>query len=250
MLEAFEKQAYLVVAIGTDIGKTFLVENICRFLPNVRAIKPIASGFCDDDLESDSAKILKALSLKNSIENINQITPWRFKEAVSPHFAAQNLGQEIDFLEVVKFCQQKILEAKQDNKKIFIEAAGGIMTPINNNKTFLDLAIELQVPVLLVSANYLGSISHTLSAVKVLDLSGVIVEKIIINDNSPKFSDAQNNSPLSLRDTETRHESRPALRGSSSPMSIGHTGNNISQTIKNFTNKKVLLMSDFFSNFS
>ncbi len=212
-----KKQAYFIAAVGTDIGKTFLVENLCRFLPNSSAIKPIASGFCDDDSKSDSAKILQALCLENSLKNIDQITPWRFVEAASPHFAAEKCGAEINFLEVVKFCREKISEAQNDNKFLFIEAAGGVMTPINNNKTFLDLAVELQIPTLLVSANYLGAISHTLSAVKVLDLAGAKLEKIIINENSPLF-EVQKNS--------------------------------IIETIKNFTLKEVVSMDDFINGIS
>jgi dethiobiotin synthetase len=213
----FKKRAYFIAAVGTDIGKTFLVENLCRNLPDVLAIKPIASGFCDNDFGSDSAKILQALNLEISQENINKITPWRFAEAVSPHFAAEKSGAKINFLEVVKFCREKILEAEKNNKFLFIEAAGGVMTPINDNKTFLDLAVELQIPTLLVSANYLGAISHTLSAVKALDLSGVMVEKIIINENSPLFKTQENS---------------------------------IIETIKNFTLKDVVLLSDFFKKFS
>jgi dethiobiotin synthetase len=175
---------YFVAAIGTDIGKTFLVENLCKNLPNAMAIKPIASGFCDDDKNSDSAKILKSLSLENSLKNINSISPWRFQDAVSPHFAADIIGKKIDFSEVVKFCLQKITEAKNSDRFLFIEAAGGVMTPINYQKTFLDLAKELEVPVLLVSANYLGSISHTLCAVEAMKMRGIKLEKIILNDGA------------------------------------------------------------------
>jgi dethiobiotin synthetase len=81
---------------------------------------------------------------------------------------------------VRNFCQKKILEAGK--KTLLIEAAGGVMTPINNQKTFLDLATELKIPVLLVTGNYLGAISHTLSAVEVLRGKGVVIERIIVNE--------------------------------------------------------------------
>lgn len=178
-------KVYFVAGIGTDIGKTFLVENLCRILPNAMAIKPIASGFIDGDENSDSAKILSALGQKNSLENINAITPWRFSEALSPHFAAEIFGAKIDFAEVTNFCQQKILEAKNSDRFLLIEAAGGVMTPINNEKTFLDLVAELKIPLLLVSANYLGAISHTLCAVEALKARGVEVAKIIVNETLP-----------------------------------------------------------------
>ena len=56
------------------------------------------------------------------------------------------------------------------------------MTPINNQKTFLDLSAELKIPVLLVAGNYLGAISHTLSAVEALKSKGVVVKRIIVNE--------------------------------------------------------------------
>ena len=189
------QKVYFVAAIGTDIGKTFLVENLCRILPNATAIKPIASGFREGDENSDSAKILSALSLANSAENLNSITPWRFAEPVSPHFAGK-----INFDEVIDFCQKKISQAKGANKILFIEAAGGVMTPINYEKTFLDVAAELKISVLLVSANYLGAISHTLCAVEVLKARGVVVEKIILNDELPTAVKATKELVQTLKD--------------------------------------------------
>jgi dethiobiotin synthetase len=191
-----KEKIYFIVGIGTDIGKTFLVENLCRNFPSAMAIKPIISGFKDDDENSDSAKILSVInnsqiSLKSPFERLrmtsklDDVSPWRFEEAVSPHFAAKNSGTEINFSDVKNFCQEKISLAKTNNQFLFIEAAGGVMTPINDEKTFLDLAAELKIPTLLVSANYLGSISHTLCAVTALKSRNVAIEKIIINEDLP-----------------------------------------------------------------
>lgn len=180
---------YFIAGIGTDIGKTFLVEKLCRILRGkkiaVKAVKPVASGFDISDPNSDSAKILVALGREISKNNLDEITPWQFFEAIAPHLAAEKLGQKIDFSEVKKFCQEEILAAKNHDQFLFIEAAGGVMTPLNEEKTFLDLAAELEIPVLLVSANYLGSISHTLCAVEALKSKKVRIEKIIINEQSP-----------------------------------------------------------------
>ena len=197
-----KEKIYFIVGIGTDIGKTFLVENLCEKLKDSSAIKPIASGFSDDDKESDSAKILKALRVENSLESINAITPWRFKDAISPHFAAKNASQEIDLLQVKTFCLQKISQAKKDDNFLFIEAAGGVMTPINKHKTFLDLAVELNIPTLLVSANYLGSISHTLCAYNALSSKSVNVEAIIINQDLPALDEsAIQNEKMAIEET-------------------------------------------------
>jgi dethiobiotin synthetase len=201
-----KEKIYLIVGIGTDIGKTFLVENLCRNFPGAMVIKPIVSGFKDDDENSDSIRLLNSTKqIPKQVQDddegkiyqkichpelvlgsiLNSISPWRFTEAVSPHFAAKNSGTEINFFDVKNFCQEKISLAKSNNQFLFIEAAGGVMTPINDKKTFLDLAAELKIPTLLVSANYLGSISHTLCAVAALKSRDVAIEKIIINEDLP-----------------------------------------------------------------
>jgi dethiobiotin synthetase len=167
---------YLILGTGTDIGKSFLVENLCRILPEVTAIKPVCTGFLYSDKNSDPTRILTALNLEISEANLNEISPWRFAEPCSPHF----LDEQIDFFAIRNFCQKKILETGK--KTLLIEAAGGVMTPINNQKTFLDLATELKIPVLLVAGNYLGAISHTLSAVEALKSKGVVVKRIIVNE--------------------------------------------------------------------
>ena len=82
----------------------------------------------------------------------------------------------------------KVSEAIKLDQFLFIEAAGGVMTPITNDKTFLNLISKLQVEVLLVSANYLGSISHSLCAVEALKSKGILPEIILVNEY-PEFSD-------------------------------------------------------------
>lgn len=193
---------YFVTGIATDIGKTFLVENLCRNLRRkkiaVNAIKPIASGFLDQDENSDSAKILAALGLEFSKKNLDLVTPWRFAQSCSPHHAAKIEGKEINFLELKSFCEKKILEAKNSQEVLLIEAAGGVMTPINDEKTFLDLAAELQIPTLLISANYLGAISHTLCALQALKSKKIRLEKIIVNENLLSF---QKDSLMEITET-------------------------------------------------
>ncbi len=187
-----KSKSYLILGIGTDVGKTYFLTKICQKLIQnkftIKAIKPIASGFQDNDKNSDSARILAALNLEFSKENIAKISPWRFSEAASPHFAAQNQKQEINFDEVLRFCRAEIIEAEKNDNFLFIESAGGVMTPINFNKTFLDLAKDLKIPVLLVANNYLGAISHSLSALSALRNAKINIVAMVLNE----FGDFQN----------------------------------------------------------
>jgi dethiobiotin synthetase len=171
-----KKNSYLILGIGTDIGKTFLVENLCQKFSGSTAIKPIASGCVDADKNSDPAKILAAIGEKITKKNLDEIAPWRFAKPISPHLAGK-----INFAEVVKFCRKKIAAAKKQKQFLFIESAGGVMTPISAKKTFLDLAVALKIPTILVSSNYVGSINHTLCALEALKSKKLKPEKIILN---------------------------------------------------------------------
>ena len=174
----FNKKACFVFAIGTDIGKTHIIQQIIKEIISkniaINAIKPIASGFLFEDKNSDSAKILESLGFEVSRENIENITPYHFADAVSPNIAAKKNNFKIVFNDLVIFC-------KSNNQILLIEGAGGVMTPINEDKNFLDLAKALKIPIILITSNYLGSISHTLTALKAIDFYGIKVAGVILN---------------------------------------------------------------------
>ncbi|MFM8186193.1 MAG: dethiobiotin synthase [Alphaproteobacteria bacterium] len=168
---------YLILGIGTNIGKTFLVENICRNFPNFLAIKPLISGF-EDPKNSDSGKILQSLNLEINKKNLDEISPWRFEKAVSPNFVSN-----IDLVEIINFCRKKIEYCRVNNLSLLIEGVGGVMSPINRKNNFLDIAKILTLPIILVSSNYLGAISHTLCAIKAMECQNLKIAKIIVNEH-------------------------------------------------------------------
>ncbi len=176
---------YLIASTGTDLGKTYFISEICKYLLknniSCEAIKPVASGFVDGDLASDSAKILQSLNQNISSKNIDKITPWRFEQPLAPSVAAKMAKKNINFIELVEFCQKNIKRSQKNDNFLFIETAGGIMTPINEKYNFLDLAEALEIPVLLIVGNYLGTISHTLTAIEALKARRIQLAKLIIN---------------------------------------------------------------------
>lgn len=165
----------IILGIGTDIGKTFLVENLCQKYSFFYAIKPIISGFKIDE-NSDSARILKALNLPINQNNLDLISPWRYEKPVAPNFI-----DNIDFEEVIDFCKKAIEKCSQINQKILIEGIGGVMSPLNPCKNFLDIANRLHLPIILVCTNYLGSISHTLSSIKAIEAFNLTIDCILLN---------------------------------------------------------------------
>ena len=158
--------AIFITATGTDVGKTFVAASLIRHLRRmghqVEAIKPIVSGYDPAQAaSSDPGILLAALDLPFSPEEVDRTSPWRFRAAVSPDLAAQREGRSIDIDEVVAFCQRAV-ERRRDI--LLIEGVGGIMVPLDDHRTILDVMMALRLPLILVTGSYLGTISHTLTA--------------------------------------------------------------------------------------
>jgi dethiobiotin synthetase len=162
--------AIFITGTGTEVGKTFVAASLIRHLRqmgrSVEAIKPVVSGFdADEAAASDSGILLKALGFPATLPNIERISPWRFRAALSPDVAARQEDRRIDVDEVVAFCQSAI---DQRQEILLIEGVGGIMVPLDEQRTVLDVMMALQLPLILVAGSYLGTISHTLTALDAL----------------------------------------------------------------------------------
>jgi dethiobiotin synthetase len=174
-----------ITATGTDIGKTFVTAGLIHALRagghKVSALKPIVSGFNESDPSgSDPALLLEALGRPVSMPELDPISPWRFKLPLSPDMAARKEGRKIDFDKVVSYCRAAI--AASDGI-VLIEGVGGMMVPLDQRFTVLDLMQSLALPVILVAGTYLGAISHLLSAVDVLKRYNLCPGTIVINES-------------------------------------------------------------------
>ena len=156
---------YFITGIGTNIGKT-VVSAILTEALEADYWKPIQAG----DLEnSDSLKVKELIS--NSTSKIHTES-YRLSHAMSPHAAAKLDNITIDL--------DKITLPKTQNNLI-IEGAGGLMVPVNDKDLIIDLIKKLNVEVILVSQNYLGSINHTLLSLESLKVRKLKVKGIIFN---------------------------------------------------------------------
>ena len=178
---------YFITGTGTDIGKTFILCELCKALQsqgkNVHAIKPVMSGV-DDIQHSDAAHILKSVNIKPTQDNIDKISPWQFNAALAPNMAAKRENRQLDFDEIYRFCQQeRYRNVGYDN--FFIEGVGGVMSPLTDTSTNIDLIESLAIPAILIAGVYLGTISHTLTAVESLLKRNIKIKIIILNALEP-----------------------------------------------------------------
>jgi dethiobiotin synthetase len=175
-----------VTGTGTDVGKTFVTAALVRHLRSTGkvtdAFKPVASGLDPADLAgSDPAVLLASLGRGVTSDEVARIAPWRFAAPLSPDLAARAEGRAIDFNALVEFSR----DAAYGRGTVFIEGVGGIMVPLDQTHTVLDWMSALRIPVLLVAGSYLGTISHTLTALHVLaqrnlEIAGVVVSESMV----------------------------------------------------------------------
>lgn len=160
---AFPKQIF-VTGIGTEVGKTVLSAVLVQAL-QADYWKPIQAG---DLHNSDSHKVQKwakdAGVIHQEIHRLN--TP------MSPHAAAEIDGIMINL--------EDFTIPKTDNYLV-AEGAGGLYVPINEQECLIDLLVEMNIPIVLVSKNYLGSINHTLLSINVLKNKGLNMLGVLFN---------------------------------------------------------------------
>jgi dethiobiotin synthetase len=184
--------ALFIAGTGTDIGKTYVTAALLRAISKpVRALKPVVSGFDEAaPAGSDSALLLQAMGLAVTADALDRISPWRYAAPLAPNQAAALEGRRIDAEAVIAFCRAGI--AAGGEALTFVESAGGIMSPLDDALTMLDLAQALRAPVLLVAGSYLGTISHTLTAAEVIRSAGLGLQAIVVNESEqgPSLEDA------------------------------------------------------------
>jgi dethiobiotin synthetase len=176
--------AIFVTATGTDVGKTFVMAGLIRHLRAagrpVEAIKPIVSGFDPAALQaSDPGVLLAALGRPVTIEEIERIAPWRFTAPLSPDLAAAREGRAIGFDELLDFSRRPA----KTGSILLIEGVGGVMVPLDNKHTVLDWMKALHIPVLVVTGSYLGTISHTLTALHVLAQRNLDIAAVVVSES-------------------------------------------------------------------
>ena len=138
-----------VTAIGTDCGKTHVSAAILRYLNDAGrpalALKPVMSGFSADQLEaSDAGRLLLAMGSPVNADTVSDIC-WRsFIEPLAPNVAARRAGIALDYADMLAFLRERMAREKG---LVLVEGAGGVMSPLTDTHTNIDLAADLGLPV-------------------------------------------------------------------------------------------------------
>ena len=155
-----------VTGTDTGVGKTLCAAGILALYRqqgfSTIAMKPVASG-CEqtqDGLRNEDALLL--MQHMTEAADYNEVNPYAFLPPMAPHLAAAKNNQQIE--SEALHAQAEALARRAD--RIVIEGAGGWLAPLNEQQTFADLAIQFDLPVVLVVGIRLGCLNHALLTIE------------------------------------------------------------------------------------
>ena len=185
--------AYFITGTDTDVGKTYVASALLRHFValgfNAVGMKPVAAG-CElvngDFINDDVAQLMQASNIKAPLTLVN---PYAFTPAIAPHIAANLVGISIS-LSVIS---QAFYSLSQLADRVIVEGAGGFCVPLNPHETSADLAVKLNLPVILVVGMRLGCINHALLTLQSIEARGLVVAGWVANQVNGEMPAYQEN---------------------------------------------------------
>jgi dethiobiotin synthetase len=196
------KPAWFITGTDTEIGKTFIA---CALLHALRkqglqaiGMKPVAAGFNAEGKNEDVERLIAASAYQAPRELIN---PYALRAAVAPHIAAAEEGIHIELPRIVSAFEQ--LQTSAD--AVLVEGVGGFCVPLSSTCDTADLAVVLNLPVILVVGMRLGCLNHAQLTQEAIRARGLKLAGWVANRIDPEMShfnenlralDAYINAPL------------------------------------------------------
>jgi dethiobiotin synthetase len=174
-----------VTGTGTGVGKSVLAAAICAGLverrERVAAFKPAVTGLDEDPGDWGHDHELLA-SVANAGQSPEEVAPYRFGPAASPHLAAELAGVEIDPAEL----QDAARRAGSVAGALVVEGVGGLMVPLAPTYLVRDFAADLGLPIVIAARTGLGTINHTLLTVEAARAAGLRVAGVVMTPWPPR----------------------------------------------------------------
>jgi dethiobiotin synthetase len=182
-----------ITGTSTAVGKTFIAVEIARQLSrrNITVIprKPIESGCVkhgDELIPLDATALREAANYRGPL---SEVCPYRFEPPISPVRAAHLANKMLTTEQLVQICLDG-----SEHGFLLVEGAGGFYSPLAENGLNADLAMALQLPVLLVADDKLGTLSQVLLNVEAMQMRGLQVAGVVINAVTEQQNDYMDNA--------------------------------------------------------
>jgi len=168
-----------VTATDTGVGKTVVAAAICAALAGrgerVAAFKPVVTGVDEepDEWPRDHELLARVATIR---QRPSDVTPLSFGPAVSPHLAAELAGETIEPHELAAAARS----AGEESDALVCEGVGGLLVPLTPGYLVRDLAVELDLPLVIAARPGLGTINHTLLTIEAARAVGLDVAAVVI----------------------------------------------------------------------
>ena len=169
-----------VTGTDTEVGKTILSALLTARLDAIYW-KPIQTGTDGGRVDTDRQTVIRCAEIDES-DTLPET--YIFDPPVSPHLAASQAGMTIDLATIHK-------PRVDGNRTLIMEGAGGVLVPINDHNSMLDLMCQLAEPIVVATRTTLGTINHTLLTVNAVRGAGLTLAGVVmIGDENKNNRDA------------------------------------------------------------
>lgn len=171
-----------VTGTDTGVGKTVVAAAVVAMLRarGVRAagMKPVETGVGEGDADRDAMRLWRAAG---SVDDPRDVGPVLLPEPLAPVLAARRAGRPMD-LAVLDAALERLAARAE---AIVVEGAGGILVPVAPALSYADLFRRWRLDVLIVAANRLGALNHTLLTVAEARRAGLRVRGVVLVEAAP-----------------------------------------------------------------
>lgn len=179
-----KSKGIFIIGIDTEIGKTTIAAGLSNLLfrkgIEIGVMKPFATGIkqYSKDFKSLDTKMLKDAS--GNKDNDNIINPFFYSIPTAPYLAKKilKLNENIDIEEILN----KYKEIENRHDFTIVEGIGGLMVPLSKDFSVADLASIINIPIILITSNRIGSINHIIMTYRLAILYKLKITGIIINN--------------------------------------------------------------------
>jgi len=188
-----------VTGTDTGVGKTLITAGLAYALRvrgiDVGVMKPVETGCPTRDGRLRPTDALALREAAGSRDALDLINPYRFREPLAPMVAAERSRRSIDVGRLL----ERFRRLADRHTVMLVEGAGGLLVPITEKLSFLDLAVRLGLPVLVVIGSKLGALNHARLTVEAVRAAGVPVAGAIVNRATAERSLAATTNLSALR---------------------------------------------------
>lgn len=186
-------RAFLVTGTDTGVGKTWVTASLieagiaCGL--RVAGMKPVAAGcsWVQGRLLSEDVALLKAVSNVDLAPEI--VNPYAFEPAIAPHIAAARASVEIDLAQI----RAAFLAMRAQADVVLVEGVGGFRVPLKEGCDTADMAVMLNLPIILVVGMRLGCLNHALLTAEAIAARGLSLAGWVANAIDPHMAAMEEN---------------------------------------------------------